>query len=429
VNYRGDLSRALSRLAQEERRAERSQLIVNRRRLGRCRKLLGCSGNGRDGAVQWEGGEEAASLEAMRSRISEQKQEIDRLRNPRKTFRAEQQQGDKQLNAEDEEDFIWEQNELRNSKDAAVKRDEADLREREQRLQIERRDYLRQMRALDQEDQVNYGSFPPLRHRYQLLRLLSRKKQVDVYRAHDLATLSPCLLRIHRLGAAAGAKERDAQLEAISRECEQVRLLKNTAVASLLDHFSVEGGSSYAVVWEFCKGDTLESYMLRNAPLLEKDARGVLMQMLSIAKLAEARGHRLQGQDLKPSRLILCGGEVRATAVTHLSLSQPRGRTLERTVSSQLDERESWRTDSLEDFCTGDDTGLISMVAITLHEMLFGRRPEYQANQPSVVQLPDQPKVSVECREYLTWLLDRDRRPTVQEAYSDPFIMPTRRQR
>eukprot|EP00811_Abedinium_folium_P003083 NODE_12837_length_1200_cov_7.128611.p7 GENE.NODE_12837_length_1200_cov_7.128611~~NODE_12837_length_1200_cov_7.128611.p7 ORF type:complete len:67 (-),score=14.12 NODE_12837_length_1200_cov_7.128611:731-931(-) len=65
--------------------------------------------------------------------------------------------------------------------------------------------------------------------------------------------------------------------------------------------------------------------------------------------------------------------------------------------------------------------------------MLFGpmaKRPTGTlagAETGAPVELPDQPKVSPECRDYLARLLERDHQLTLTEAYNDPFIVPARK--
>merc|ERR1711908_242382 len=92
-----------------------------------------------------------------------------------------------------------------------------------------------------------------------------------------------------------------------------------TGLALLLDHFQLENGD-FATVWEYCEGDTLEAYLLRNGPMQEKEMRGFALQILGVLKVLESKGHRTDERDLKASRLILRGGELRLTSVRFASL-------------------------------------------------------------------------------------------------------------
>eukprot|EP00929_Paragymnodinium_shiwhaense_P030912 TRINITY_DN17424_c0_g1_i1.p1 TRINITY_DN17424_c0_g1~~TRINITY_DN17424_c0_g1_i1.p1 ORF type:complete len:585 (-),score=165.72 TRINITY_DN17424_c0_g1_i1:113-1867(-) len=424
LEFRGTLARALSQLAQEERRRERASLARTARRLGRCRRGLMGGSLAKDAVVQWEGGEEAQQLEALKKRIEKQKQQVEGMKNVRKNVPKSRPDGER-LSPEEEEDWIWEQTELRNSKSAAIQREESELNTREQKLHVDRKEYLQQLRRLETEDQVGFGPFPPVRQRYQLLRLLARKRHdlVNVYKAQDLVSLQPCVLRIHQLGQRPDAA---ATIEAISRECEALRQLKNcAAIAALLDHFPAEGTSAYVTVWELCQGQTLETYMLRNGPLSEKDARGIMLQFLSMARAVRSKGHQIHSHDLKASRLFVRGGAIKMGSLSLATLAKPEDNGhLTRSVSSQL--ALDMQPDSLEELAAGDNDGaVVWTLALLMHEMLFGRRAD--SREPGPVQLPETPKISAECREYLSVLLNRDRRPSLHEAFNDPFIQGSKR--
>merc|ERR1712066_937902 len=102
---------------------------------------------------------------------------------------------------------------------AALHREEIELKEREQRLKVERLEYLRQLQAIEAEDHINFSGFPPLRQRYQMLRLLRHKRNTDVFRAYDLVLLQKCVLRLHALGRESRVPSREAWLERIGKEC------------------------------------------------------------------------------------------------------------------------------------------------------------------------------------------------------------------
>jgi len=443
AEYRLGLAAALRQIALAERREARARLWRDARRLGRFRRGLVGSASDRDAAVQWEGGTEAEQIEVLRARICEQKQQVERSRKSLNRPRAPPQDGGVQPSQEEIDEEIWEQRELCNTKIAAVHRDEQELREREQRLHVERVEYLRQLRAVKAEDQVDFGSFLMLQHRYQLLRLLSRggsSGSSAVYSAHDLHTLHSCCVRIHQLDPK--APDREASLRAISQECETVKQLRHPGLMALLDYFPHENGS-VATVWDHRECDFLDSYLLRNGPVPEKEARGIVLQLLSTLRFVESRGHRLDSQDLRPSRLAFRGGEVRVGGVALLSLAGADGRAAARSGVLGMSEVLPDSCGSIEPQGAEDDllgvagdeaSAAIRVIGMTLYQALFGKCPEApgmvaQGVELSVVQLPDQPKISVECREYLLRLLDRDRRLTLQEAYNDPFVAPARKPR
>jgi len=440
-DYRLSLAHALRQAAMAERREARERLWRDARRLGRFRRGLVGSASDRDAAVQWEGGTEAEQIEALRARIAEQKQQVERSRkslNKPRTTSVQQlpADGGSQPRQEEIDEEIWEQRELCNTKLAATHRDEQELKEREQRLHAERVEYLRHFRTIKAEDQVDFGSFLMLQQRYQPLRLLSRNGNTSVYRAHDLSSLQPVWLRIHQLDSQ--MIEHEASLARLAQECEALKLLRHPVLAALLDHFPHENGSSFVTVWENCEGETLDQYLLRNGPIPEKEARGVALQLLSALRFAEYRGLRVDCQCLKPTRLTFRGGEVKVAGSALLSLGVDCGANSGTVLAVSEAPQDSCGLETQPEeplIVAGDPSNAaMRMIGMTLHQALFGKWPEAQGeealgNELSTVQLPDQPKLSAECRECLGRLLDRDRRLTVQEAYNDPFIAPARKPR
>merc|ERR1711972_896957 len=83
------------------------------------------------------------------------------------------------------------------------------------------------------------------------------------------------------------------------------------------DYFPDENGS-FVTVWENCEGDSFEAYLQRNGAVPEKEARGIILQIISLLRFAESRGYKLDGQDLMPGRLAFRSGEVKVTGAALL---------------------------------------------------------------------------------------------------------------
>jgi len=428
TDYRTGLAVVLRQLALAERREARERLLCDAGRLGRFRRGLLGSHNDRDAAGQWEGGTDAEELEILRARISEQKQQVDRCRKSLNRPRSLQPDGGPQLTQEEIDEEVWEQRELCNTKLSAVHRDEQELKEREQRLQVERLEHMRQLRAVNAEDSSDFCSLRLLQDRYQLLRLASKCGSLTIYRAYDLVAIRPCGVRVHRMDGR-------ASIEHVSRECESLKQLRHTGLVSLVDSFHHEHGS-FITIWESSAGEPLDSYLLRYGPLSEKEARGLVLQLFSTLRFVESRGHQLDCQDLRPSRLTFRGGELKVAGPAILSLRNPDNAHSSSRRTVPLDSCGSTETLEMEDDAIDSSaaSAAIRTIGMTLFQALFGRWPEASeaaglGAEGGCVQIPEQPRVSAECRECLCRLLDRDRSLTVQEAFADPFIAPSRRVR
>ena len=199
------LAAALRQAAKAERREMREQLMREVRRLGRCRQeLLGNLKDG-EGQVQWESGDEEEQLETLRTRISDQRQCVEKVRKSLTGRKPGQQQDGTPsgLSQEELDEEIWEQRELCNLKLSAVARDEQELREREQRLHADRAEHAQHMKAVEAEDSLDFTALPLLQQRYQLLRVLSKKGNTTVTAPTTSRPLPllrlPRLLRLLRL--------------------------------------------------------------------------------------------------------------------------------------------------------------------------------------------------------------------------------------
>jgi len=427
LRYQASLARALSQAAQAERREVRERLRRDSVRLGTFSRGLHCRTE-RDGALSWQGGTDWEDLELLRKRIQEQKQQIEKLQQTIKSRqRLIKKSGDETQTAEELEEDLWEQRELCGAKSEALKRDESDLRDRERRVHIQRLEHVRQFRSIETEDHMSFSAFQPLVKRYQLLRLQHKTSSgnTEVYQAYDVTMLYPCLVKIHHLCLEPASKA--SRLEAIKEQCEEFKgLRQGMGFASLLDHFELEGGSKYVMVWEYCEGEPWDTFILRNAPVMEKEARGVLLQIIGALRTAERGGFQLTHLDLKSSRLTFRGGEVKINSVCfpHLRNAMLKSRSrANMEVPGDSAGLESQEVD--DDLC--DATGQVIRIAGAIfYELLFGKPPE-QPLPGAVLELPETPRISPECRECLSRMFDREMRITVQDIYADSFLAPTKR--
>lgn len=435
------LAAAWREQANGERREARERLCRDVRRLGRFRRTLlscGTAGSEREAAVQWEGGEEAELIDVLRARINEQRTFVDRQRKTLnvKKFPAvgDNSAENANMSQEEIEDEILEQRELCCSKLFAANRDEADLKDREQRLRIEREEHLRQSRVVDAEDHLCFGHFPVLNGRYQLMRLLSRSSSVMVYKASDLTLFHSTTVRIHVLDPK--MEDKQAKIRSACQECEALRELKHRGLIGLQDYFPHES-ASFGTVWDYIDGSMLDVYLRRNGPLPEKEARCIVFQLLSALRFIEAKGLRIQGHDLRCSRITVRAGEVKLSGAALLGQFRRNapGSDGTRGIGDGQHHR-SLGADALnaDDDLLGDcwSASAIRALGVSLHEMLYNRAPEVHGGEASLVahmvgstvQLPDSPKISDQCREFLLRILDRDHRMSLQEASADPFVAP-----
>jgi len=430
LRYQASLARALSQAAQAERREVRERLRRDSLRLGTFSRGLYGRGAERDAALTWQGGTDWEDLELLRKRIQEQRHQIEKLQLTIKTRQKQlKKTGEETETAEEMEEDLWEQRELLSAKSEALKRDELDLKERERRIYIERFEHVRQFKSVESEDQMSFGGFQPLVKRYQLLRLQSKTSSgnTEVYQAYDVTMLHACLVKIHHLSLDSAAKEE--RLDSIRQQCEAFRGMKQgCGFASLLDHFELENGSKYVMVWEYCEGEAWEFFILRNSPVMEKEARGMLLQILGAMRVAEKGGLQLPHLDLKPSRLTFRGGEVKINSACFPQLRNSMGKPRSRSHMEVPGDSLGLESQEGDDDPTDALSQVLRVAGAIFYELLFGRPPEARGPEDHAFELPESPsRISQECRDCLCRMLDRETRITVQDIASDPFFAPTKR--
>jgi tousled-like kinase len=285
-----------------------------------------------------------------------------------------------------------------------------------------------------------------MKDRYQLLNMLGRGGFSEVYRAFDLETNSYCAVKIHALAPDMSEVHRKNYIRRAMREYEIQKGLKHHKVVTLMDSFPINT-LSFGTVLELCDGDTLFEYMLRYGSLPEKEARGIIIQVLSGLKYLNSNetGNRIIHYDLKPGNVFFQCGEVKIadfglSKIVHQSnagesidlTSQGAGTYWYLPPECMVLEANPSEAPKISNKVDVWSTGVI------FYELLFGKRPfGHGQSQEALrraamagqafdnsVQLPVTPKVSNECARFLKRLLaqNKDERPDVIEAFNDVYI-------
>lgn len=431
------VSDVLKKLALRELSEESDRVTQEKFRFGNCRQTqLGVGLN----QNKWEGGYEEEEIQGLREFISKDRESISKERN--------------RLSNKTDEDDKLERREILNHRVAYLTREEQNLKEREQRLQVDRSLHLKRVIRLEAARRSNFKGFPKMRDRYQLLNMIGRGGFSEVFRAFDLETNIYCAVKIHELGKEMSEVQRQNYIRRAMREYEIQKGLKHPRVVTLQDCFPISH-SAFGTVLEFCSGDTLDEYMKKHGPMLpEREARGIVIQVLSGLRYLNTNetGNKIIHYDLKPGNLFFQSGEVK---IADFGLSKiVHQNTSGGYDSIDLTSRGAGTYWYLPPECMvevrdGEATKISNKVdvwstGVIFFEMLFGKRPYGHGQSQealrrstvaqggfSTLELPATPKVQKECERYLKRLLSisKDDRPDVHEALSDPYIRGIRKPR
>jgi len=462
------LTTLLVQIAKTEDAEERDRTALATCQLGRCKQAMPPMGAHK---ATWEGGYEAEEIERVKNRIKDDRASIERLRRQltkQGKARASTSGGtpaggalgggsagvgavggagicddDRGLSGDEAED-LWEMREICQHRVAYLSREETTLREREQRLQVDRVLHLKRLRRLETADRSNFKSFPLLAEKYQLLNLIGRGGFSEVYRAYDLEGNRFCAVKIHELGKEMTDQQRQSYIRRAMREYDIQKTLKHPRVVTLQDCFPIST-KAFGTVLELCEGETLDEYMKRHGALPEREARGIVIQILTGLKYMNTNGRKIIHYDLKPGNLFFHCGEVKIadfglSKVVQESFGESIDLTSQGAGTYWYLPPECFVSAGQEEPPKISNKVDVWSTGVIFFELLFNRRPfghgqsqeallrTAMAGQAFAIEIPATPKVSHDGKEFLKKLLTsrREERPDVNEAHNDPYIRSVR---
>lgn len=251
-------------------------------------------------------------------------------------------------------------------------------------------------------------------------------------------------MKIHQLDPRWSEAKKDNYTKHVSREYEIHRDVRHPRIVSLYDVFEIDN-NSFATVLEVCKGTDLDSLLKERRSLPERDARAILLQILSgMNYLSHASGNR-QGiihYDLKPGNILF--DEFGDAKITDFGLSK---------IVDAPDAAESMELTSQgagtywylppECFITEHTVRISNKVdvwsiGVIYYQMLYGKRPFGDGmSQDRVltdntmlnaheVRFPDSPSdISDEGKEFIRQCLTYDQsfRPTVGQICKSTYVL------
>eukprot|EP00804_Cyclotella_cryptica_P027957 CCRYP_003846-RB/>CCRYP_003846-RB protein AED:0.02 eAED:0.02 QI:613/1/1/1/1/0.75/4/200/759 len=328
-----------------------------------------------------------------------------------------------------------------------VKREETKLDEEERALNLEKRAHVRALKLVANEDTSKFRPRHKLHDRYIPLNILGKGGFSEVWRAYDLVDLRHVAVKIHQLEASWSDAKKENYTKHVSREYEIHREVRHPRIVSLYDVFEIDT-DSFATVLECCEGTDLDTVLKDQGRLGERDARAILLQVLSGMRYlstpsADGRRQGIIHYDLKPGN-ILFDGEGRAK-ITDFGLSkivdtEDLGEGMELTSQGA---GTYWYLPP-ECFLTDQDVRISNKVdvwsiGVIYFQMLFGRRPfgdgesqdKVLRNQTMLnateVHFPSKPVISDGAKEFIRECLTYDQmhRPTVSQLCEHCYLRAT----
>ena len=322
-------------------------------------------------------------------------------------------------------------------------REEQELLTEEQTLNDEKGAHIRALKRVASEDASRFRVRPKLHNRYVLDCLLGKGGFSEVWKGYDLQELREVAVKIHQLDPRWPDSKKENYTKHVSREYEIHRNVRHTRIVSLYDVFEIDN-NSFATVLECCQGTDLDTLLKRKKRLPERQARAILLQILTgMQYLSQPSGSR-QGiihYDLKPGNILF--DEFGDAKITDFGLSK---------IVDTPDPAESMELTSQgagtywylppECFVTGEQVRISNKVdvwsiGVIFYQMIYGKRPfgegksqdkllaDHTMLNAQEVHLPERPDVSESGKEFIKQCLMYDQafRPTIAQLCDNSYVL------
>jgi tousled-like kinase len=164
----------------------------------------------------------------------------------------------------------------------ALKREEATLVEKRKSLEAEKALFVLDLKRWKAESTSVWKGNPVLGEppRYMLLELLGKGGFSEVWRAMDLYEAKEVAVKVHQLAAHWAEDKKRNYVKHAVREYDIQRTLKHPNVVRLFAVIEISK-DCFATVLEYCKGSDLEKLLKSQTVLPEREARAIILQVLS----------------------------------------------------------------------------------------------------------------------------------------------------
>lgn len=265
----------------------------------------------------------------------------------------------------------------------------------------------------------------------------------EVWRAYDLEELREVAVKIHQLDPRWSDPKKENYTKHVSREYEIHRNVRHPRIVSLYDVFEIDS-NSFATVLECCSGTDLDILLKDKRRIPERDARAILLQILSGMNYLSHPSAQRQGiihYDLKPGNILF--DENGDAKITDFGLSKIVD-THDPAESMELTSQGAGTYWYLPPECFVMDENVrisnkvdVWSIGVIFFQMIFGKRPfgdgqsqdKILADQTMLnaheVKFPDKIEVSMEGKEFVRACLSYDQafRPTIAQLCEHSYVV------
>ena len=384
----------------------------------------------------WEDGTKIKEVKKALENIKIQKEEIDKQRRKLSSSKSRKSQNEDNNNYYEQDDS----KELLNFKMSQLQKEESELKDKKNRLEIEKSILIHEINLYNQESRCAFSQkkegWPLLGGRYQIVSLLGKGGYSEVYKAYDLENHIYVACKLHQLNQNWKEEVKDNYIKHTIRENQIHKEINHSKIVKHFDTIEIDN-NSFCTVLEYCSGPDLATYLQRNRFIQEKEARIIITQILEGLEYLNKLPNKIIHYDLKPENIIFNNMEAKISdfgLAKIIESNTDRVRLTSQGVGTYwylppecFEEKKNVNISSKVD---------IWSIGVILFEMFFRKKPfgqnytqdkllkERVMQNAKIVEIPNKPNISDECKDFIRHCLayHQEDRYDVFQALESPFI-------
>ena len=384
----------------------------------------------------WEDGTKILEVKKALEQIKIQKEEIDKQRRKISSSKSRKSLNEENSNYSELDDS----KELLNFKMSQLQKEEAELKDKKNKLEIEKSILIHEINLYNQESRCSFSQkkegWPLLGGRYQIVSLLGKGGYSEVYKAYDLENHMYVACKLHQLNQNWKEEVKDNYIKHTIRENQIHKEINHSKIVKHFDTIEIDN-NSFCTILEYCSGPDLAAYLQRNRYIQEKEARIIITQILEGLEYLNKLPNKIIHYDLKPENIIFNNMEVK---ISDFGLAKIVESNTDRVQLTSQGVGTYWY---LPPECFEEKKNVnisskvdIWSVGVILFEMFFRKKPfgqnytqdkllkERVMQNAKVVEIPNKPNISDECKDFIRHCLayHQEDRYDVFQALESPFI-------
>lgn len=343
----------------------------------------------------------------------------------------------------------YEAEEILKLRQNSLKKDDAEMAVEMEKLERERNLHIRELKRIHNEDQSRYNNHPVLNDRYLLLMLLGKGGFSEVHKGFDLKEQRYVACKIHQLNKDWKDDKKANYIKHALREYNIHKALEHARIVKLFDVFEIDA-NSFCTVLEYCDGHDLDFHLKQNKTIPEREARSIIMQVVSALKYLNDIKPPIIHYDLKPGNILLTGGvnvisgDIKITDFGLSKIMDEENYKPEEGMDLTSQGAGTYWYLPPECFVVGKAPPKISSkvdvwsVGVIFYQCLYGKKPfGHNQSQATIleentilkateVQFPNKPTVSAEAKNFIRRCLcyRKDERMDVAGMFQELYLCP-----